>query len=99
MAPWPVVVGAALLAYPLTILPMFGLGVMDAVIIASITEVAGVEYESALVGATVVWRVITLGGTLGLGALAMAWWRASTRLVDSATPNVEPPESDAKIDP
>ena len=78
VAPWPVVIGAALLAYPLTILPMFGLGFMDAVIIASITEVAGDEYESALVGAAMVWRVITLGGTLGLGALAMAWWRATT---------------------
>ena len=79
VAPWPVVIGATLLAYPLTILPMFGLGVMDAVVIASIVDVAGVEYESALVGATVVWRVITLGGTLGLGALAMSWWRATTR--------------------
>jgi len=79
VAPWPVVIGAVLLAYPLTILPMFGLGVMDAVIIASIVEVAGVEYESALVGAAMVWRVITLGGTLALGGLAMAWWRASAR--------------------
>jgi hypothetical protein len=26
-----------------------------------------------------VWRVITLGGTLGLGAIAMAWWRAQAR--------------------
>jgi hypothetical protein len=86
VAPWPVVIGATLLAYPLTILPMFGLGVMDAVIIASVVEVAGAEYESALVGATVVWRVITLGGTLGLGALAMAWWKASSRTVESSTP-------------
>lgn len=82
IAPWPVVIGATLLAYPLTILPAFGLGVMDAVVIASVTEVAGLEYESALVGATVVWRVVTLGGTLGLGAIAMAWWRATARRGD-----------------
>jgi hypothetical protein len=87
VAPWPVVIGATLLAYPLTILPMFGLGVMDAVVIASIVDVAGVEYESALVGATMVWRVITLGGTLALGALAMAWWKATSRAVDSSTPD------------
>ena len=99
VAPWPVVVGTVLLAYPLTILPMFGLGVMDAVIVAGITEVAGVEYESAIVGAAMVWRVITLGGTLGLGALAMAWWRASTRSVDSATSAPDSPEGDARIDP
>ena len=85
VAPWPVVIGATLLAYPLTILPMFGLGVMDAVVIASIVDVVGVEYESALVGATMVWRVITLGGTLALGAIAMAWWKASTRAVESST--------------
>jgi uncharacterized membrane protein YbhN (UPF0104 family) len=85
VAPWPVVIGAVLLAYPLTILPMFGLGVMDAVVIAAIVEVAGDAYESALVGATMVWRVITLGGTLGLGALAMAWWRASSRRQGKAT--------------
>jgi putative heme transporter len=79
VAPWPVVLGSVLLAYPLTILPMFGLGVLDAVVIANVVDVAGVEYESALVGATILWRVVTLGGTLGLGALAMAWWRATVR--------------------
>jgi uncharacterized membrane protein YbhN (UPF0104 family) len=57
------------------------------VVIASIVDVAGVEYESALVGATMVWRVITLGGTLALGALAMAWWKATSRAVDSSTPD------------
>ncbi|MGC4174901.1 lysylphosphatidylglycerol synthase domain-containing protein [Demequina sp.] len=85
VAPWPVVVGAVLLAYPLTILPMFGLGVMDAVIIAAVVDVTGVEYESALVGAAMVWRVITLGGTLALGALAMAWWRAQAARAEAAT--------------
>jgi hypothetical protein len=79
IAPWPVIVGSVLLAYPLTILPMFGLGVLDALVIANVVDVAGVEYESALVGAVMVWRVITLGGTLGLGAIAMAWWRAQAR--------------------
>lgn len=77
VAPWPVIVGSVLLAYPLTILPMFGLGVLDAVVIANVVDVAGVDYESALVAATILWRVVTLGGTLGLGAIAMAWWRAS----------------------
>lgn len=79
VAPWPVVVGATLLAYPLTILPAFGLGVLDAVVIAAIADVAGAEYESTLVAATMVWRVVTLFGTLGLGALAMAWWRTMVR--------------------
>ena len=74
-APWPVVVGSMLLAYPLTILPAFGLGVMDAVVIASVTDVISVDHESALVGAAMVWRTVTIFGTLALGTLAMAWWR------------------------
>jgi len=79
LAPWPVVVGATLLAYPLTILPAFGLGVMDAVVIATVVDVTGMEHESTLVAATMVWRVITIFGTLALGAIAMAWWRATSR--------------------
>ncbi len=73
------VFAAFLLAYPLTILPLFGLGALDAIIIASWVEIAGVEWESTLLGGTVVWRTVTLGGTLLLGAIATALWRKETR--------------------
>lgn len=87
IAPTAVVISAVLIAYPFTILPMFGLGVMDAVVIAAVTDVTGVEHESALVAAAMVWRVVTLGGTLALGALAMTWWRAQSRTASTdATP-------------
>jgi len=69
------VLAAFLLAYPLTILPMSGLGVVDAVLVGAWTLVAGVEHEGAIVAATVVWRVVTLGGALALGAVALGAWR------------------------
>jgi hypothetical protein len=64
-----------LLAYPLTILPLFGLGALDAIMIASWVDLAGVELEPALLAGTIVWRTVTLGGTLALGAVATWLWR------------------------
>lgn len=64
-----------LMAYPLTILPLFGLGALDAVIIATWVEMVGVDLEATLLGGTIVWRAITLGGTLILGVIATALWR------------------------
>ncbi|WP_169746734.1 lysylphosphatidylglycerol synthase domain-containing protein [Demequina silvatica] len=77
------IIGAFLMAYPLTILPLFGLGVMDAILIAGWTAIAGLEHEATLLAGTVVWRTVTLGGTLVLGAAAAAWWRRTT---GTATP-------------
>lgn len=81
------IVGAFLMIYPLTILPLFGLGVMDAILIAGWTATAGLPYESTLFAGTVVWRSVTLGGTLLLGAIAAAWWRRAT---SGRVPVVEP---------
>lgn len=83
--PAPAVFGAFLLAYPLTILPLFGLGALDAIVIASWTELAGVAYEEVALAGTIVWRATTLGGTLILGALCVGWWRWSMRRVGSAS--------------
>jgi hypothetical protein len=69
------ILAAFLLAYPLTILPLFGLGPLDAIMIASWTDLAGAELESTLLAGTIVWRTVTLGGTLALGAIATAIWR------------------------
>jgi hypothetical protein len=76
---WPEIMAAFLLVYPLTILPLFGLGALDALVIASWTEIAGVEFESTLLAGTIVWRTVTLGGNLALGAIATALWKADIR--------------------
>ena len=69
------VYAAFLMAYPLTLLPLFGFGVLDAVLVGSWTTVAGAAAEADVVAATVVWRVVTIVGTLALGLLSLSLWR------------------------
>jgi uncharacterized membrane protein YbhN (UPF0104 family) len=72
------VIGGFLIAYPLTLMPLAGLGVMDAALLAAFTEIAGLPWESEIVAALVVWRTITIGGPLALGGLTLAAWRRRT---------------------
>jgi uncharacterized membrane protein YbhN (UPF0104 family) len=76
--PVAIVLGSFLVAYPLTALPLAGLGVLDAALVVAYTETAGVAAEPEIVAALVVWRVVTIIGTLVLGALAFGWWRWRT---------------------
>jgi hypothetical protein len=80
---------AFLLAYPLTILPLFGLGALDAIMIASWVEIAGAEFESTLLAGTIVWRSVTLGGTLILGAIATWLWRRDAAVGADAVAEAE----------
>jgi uncharacterized membrane protein YbhN (UPF0104 family) len=75
MLPILVVLGTFLVAYPLTALPLAGLGVLDAALIVAFTEVAGAAAEPEIVAALVVWRVVTLLGALLLGVGTLSWWR------------------------
>ena len=69
---------AYLFAYPFTLFPLQGIGVVDALILAALVEAGGIEIEAAAVAALVVWRVFTLGGPLVFGAVGLAAWRRST---------------------
>ena len=82
------IIAAFLIAYPLTLMPLAGLGVLDASVLAAYTEIAGLEWEAEIVAALIVWRTITLAGPLVLGGLTVAWWRRTT-----ATHPIEPAES------
>lgn len=73
------VLGAFLIAYPLTAMPLAGLGILDAALIVVYVEVAGAALESEIIAAFIVWRVITLGGPLVLGLISLSWWRWRTR--------------------
>jgi hypothetical protein len=73
------VLGAFLIAYPLTAMPLAGLGLLDAALIVVYVDVAGSALESQIIAGFVVWRVLTLGGPLLLGLVALAWWRWRTR--------------------
>lgn len=67
---------ALLLLYPFTLLPLVGL---DAILVGSLTTVAGLALEADLVAAVVVWRVVTILGTFALGLLTLGIWRWSMR--------------------
>ena len=73
------VLGAFLIAYPLTAMPLAGLGFLDAALIVVFVEVAGADLESAIIAGFVVWRVVTIIGPLLLGLLALSVWRWRTR--------------------
>jgi hypothetical protein len=72
------IVAGFLLAYPLTLMPLAGLGVLDAALLAAYTDIAGLTWEAEIVAALVVWRTITIGGPLVLGSLTVVWWRHDT---------------------
>jgi len=76
---WIEVVAAFLVAFPLTLFPLQGIGVLDATIVAALTAVGGVELEAALVAALVTYRVVTLGTPALLGALFIVGWRHTQR--------------------
>lgn len=86
--PWTLALGAFLLLYPLTTLPMFGFGVLDALLVGWLAGVAGDAAEAGVIAGTVVWRVVTILGTLLLGTIALTSWRVRTR-----QPAAEPPSA------
>jgi uncharacterized membrane protein YbhN (UPF0104 family) len=90
MLPLSIVLGSFFVAYPLTALPLAGLGVLDAALIVAYTEVAGPAAEPEIVAALVVWRVVTIIGTLLLGAITFAWWSWQTRTGRLLSPEAPP---------
>lgn len=64
-----------LIAYPLTMFPAQGLGVMDSAMLASFAESAGHSVLEPAVAAVVVWRVLGVAGPFLLGLIALVRWR------------------------
>ena len=76
-----VILGSFLLAYPLTLFPLMGLGILDATVVAALTASAGTEHEAQIVGGMIVWRVASLLLPYPLGLVALLTWRRSARAV------------------
>ena len=72
---WIDILGAFLLAYPLTLMPLAGLGILDASLVAAYTSIAGPEAEAEIIAGLALWRIFTLAGPILLGLLAMTHWR------------------------
>lgn len=76
---------AYLFAYPFTLFPFAGIGIVDALVLAAVVEAGGVEVEAAAVAGLLVWRVFTIGGPIALGAIGLAGWRHSVRTSGQGT--------------
>ncbi len=72
---------AYLFAYPFTLFPFQGIGIVDALVLAAVVEAGGADLEAVAVAGLVVWRVFTIGGPLALGALGLAAWRRTSGMV------------------
>jgi uncharacterized membrane protein YbhN (UPF0104 family) len=66
---------AYLFAYPFTLFPFSGLGVVDALILAALVESGGSSIEAAAVAGLITWRVFTVGVPVLMGLGAVAIWR------------------------
>jgi uncharacterized membrane protein YbhN (UPF0104 family) len=88
---------AYLFAYPLTLFPFAGLGILDALIVAALVESGGAAVEAPAVAGLLVWRVFTLGVPVLAGVGAVALWRRTSNgwSVNPATalrPPQQPPD-------
>lgn len=75
---------AYLFAYPFTLFPFQGIGVVDALVLAALVDAGGDAVEAASVAALVVWRVFTVAGPVLLGVLALAVWRRQVRTANAS---------------
>ena len=69
------VIGTFFSAYPLTAMPLFGFGVLDAVLTAAFAEESGLYYEPIIIAGLAIWRAITILGPLLAGAVTILVWR------------------------
>jgi uncharacterized membrane protein YbhN (UPF0104 family) len=77
-APMIEVIAAYLIAYPLTLFPFTGLGLVDSVVLAAVCAVGGLDIEATAIAALIVWRVFIVGGPLVLGVASLLIWRRTT---------------------
>ena len=86
-----VVVGCVLARVPADAVPPRWAGGVDAVLVAAWTQRAGLEFESQIVAALIIWRAVSLLVPIGLGAVALIAWRRRTRFAGAASSVVRPP--------
>ncbi|MEZ5093718.1 lysylphosphatidylglycerol synthase domain-containing protein [Nocardioides sp.] len=68
---------AYLFAYPFTLFPFSGIGIVDALILAALVEEGGAPIEATAVAGLLVWRVFTVGLPVLMGLGALVLWRRS----------------------
>jgi putative heme transporter len=76
---------AYLFAYPFTLFPFSGLGVVDAVVLAALADAGGDAVEASAIAGLAVWRIFTVLGPVLLGLLALAIWRREVRSASASS--------------
>lgn len=91
--PTLLVFGAFLVWYPMTMTPMQGAGILDAILVAMFTARAGEPYEAAILAGLLIYRVVTLGGPALLGLVALLIWRQTLpqETDETGPPSTAPP--------
>lgn len=69
------IAAAYLFAFPLTMFPAQGLGVMDTAMLGSLAETGGSHLVEPALAAALIWRTVTVAGPFLLGVIAMALWK------------------------
>ncbi len=69
------IVAAYLIAYPLTLFPFSGIGLIEAAVVAMVVGTGGHGVEAAAIAGMIVWRVFALGGPLIAGLLSLLIWQ------------------------
>lgn len=69
------IAAAYFFAFPLTMFPAQGLGVMDAAMLGSLSETVGPHVIEPALAAALVWRTFTVAGPFLLGLIAMVLWK------------------------
>lgn len=77
-------------AYPFTVFFFSGIGIVDALIIAALVDLGGIEVEAAAVAGLIVWRVFFIGGPIVFGLICLAFLRTTIR---AAKPEPEPEQA------
>jgi hypothetical protein len=84
--PTALVLGAFLVAYPLTLLPLTGLGALDAVVATTLVAASAPALEAPVLAGLAAWRGVTLLVPLLLGVGAVVAWRRRSRDDDGRPP-------------
>lgn len=82
------IISVFFLAYPLTLFPLSGLGILDTVLLAAFLGYGGDEIEAEVIAAFAVWRVVTLLVPPALGIAAVSWWRRDQLKLPESDPAV-----------
>jgi len=72
--PTSVIVAAYLVAFPLTLFPFNGIGLLDAAVVGAIVAAGGHHLEAPALAAMIAWRVFTLGGPMLMGVVSLLIW-------------------------